>query len=179
MPTNRTHQASASLRLRATPPATRVSSIERSDILRRVITGTLSVVKILVSSPHRAPQATLRLKWRSASLAILTRSSRVSSRNLSIRAARAAARPSAEVPFASSTSGSVPSTSTSSPSALTSRGPTNHVLGRRVANQEVRSSAIDYIITSRPTKRNLAARASPLGGDLLRLRAEEVQLGQH
>jgi hypothetical protein len=41
-----------------------VSRIERSDIRRRVITGTLRVVKILVSSPHRAPQATLRLKWR-------------------------------------------------------------------------------------------------------------------
>src|SRR5438445_4919110 len=178
MPTSLTHQASASLRLRATPPATRVSRIERSDIRSRVMTGTLRVVKILVSSPHVAPQATFRLKWRSASRAILTRSSRVSSRNRSMRAARAAARASAVVPFASSTSGSVPRTSTSSPSALTSGGPTNHVLGSREANQELRSSGIDYIITSRHAERN-SPPGCGLGRDFHRLGTEEVQDGKY
>src|SRR5205814_5143328 len=44
-PTRRTHQASASLRLRATPALTRVSSTSRSRMRRRVMTGTLAVVK--------------------------------------------------------------------------------------------------------------------------------------
>ncbi len=54
------------------------------------MTGTLSVVNTLTWSPDRAPQATLRRNWRSASRAIRTRSSRVSSRKRSILADRAA-----------------------------------------------------------------------------------------
>ena len=50
-PTSRTHQASASLRLRATPASTSVSSTARSRIRRRVITGTAAVVKVWVSPP--------------------------------------------------------------------------------------------------------------------------------
>src|ERR1700687_3497820 len=150
MPTSRTHQASASLRLRATPAATRVSSTARSGILRRVITGRLKVVKIRVSSPQLAPHATLRRKRRSASRAILTRSSRVSSRNRSILATRAASRASGAVPAASSTSGRTPSTRISSPSEVTSGGPANHAVGTRLANQAPMPSAMDYIITPRP-----------------------------
>jgi YihY family inner membrane protein len=44
-PTNRTHQARASLRLRATPASIRVSSTARSPMRRRVMTGMLAVVK--------------------------------------------------------------------------------------------------------------------------------------
>src|ERR1700694_892636 len=150
MPTSRTHQASASLRLRATPAATRVSSTARSGILRRVITGRLKVVKIRVSSPQLAPHATWRGKRRSASRAILTRSSRVSSRNRSILATRAASRASGAVPAASSTSGRTPSTRISSPSEVTSGGPANHAVGTRLANQAPMPSAMDYIITPRP-----------------------------
>src|SRR5438093_2990873 len=148
IPTRRTHQARASLRLRATPPATSVSRIERSFMRRRVMTGTLRVVKILASSPHRAPQATLRPNWRSASRAIRILSSRVSSRKRSILARRAAARPDLAVPPASSASGRVPMTRISSPSAVTSGGPRNQPDGTRAANQATTSSATDYKITS-------------------------------
>src|ERR1700674_2062984 len=147
MPTNRTHQANASLRLLATPPATRVSRMARSGIRSRVITGTLRAVKTLVWSPHFAPQATLRRNWRSASRAMRTRSSLVSSRKRSMRAERAAARPSSEVPAASSTSGSGPITRISSPSLATSGGPANQPAGTLLTNQAEMSSAIDYKIT--------------------------------
>ena len=165
MPTRRTHHASASLRLRATPPATSVSRMFRSFMRRRVITGTLSVVQILKTSPQRAPQATLRRKWRSASRAIRMRSSRVSSRKRSMRAARAAVRPSLAVPPASSTSGRVPTTRISSPSAVTSGGATNQSFGTRVANQARTSSGMT-ITRLRPRTRPV-----PLGRRLLGLGA--------
>ena len=56
-------------------------------------------------------------------------------------------RPSPDVPAASSTSGSVPTTRISSPSAVTSGGAANHPCGTRAANQARTSSAIDYNIT--------------------------------
>ncbi len=90
-PTRRTHHASAWLRLRATPASTSVSSTWRSGRRRRVITGTLSVVKSSSSSPQRAPQATLRAKRASASSAMRMRSARVSSRKPWMRARHAAA----------------------------------------------------------------------------------------
>src|SRR2546423_9890117 len=169
MPTRRTPHARASLRLRATPPATSVSRIDRSGIRSRVITGTLIVVKIFSWSPHRAPQATLRRNRRSAARAIRTRSSRVSSRNRSIRALRAAARASRDVPPASSTSGRAPTTRISSPSAETSGGPANQSLGNLDSNQPRVSWIIDYNITSprRPGRRSR--------GDFLALGAEELE----
>src|SRR5438270_3944390 len=176
MPTNRTHQASASLRLRATPPATRVSRIERSPIRSRVITGTLRVVNTFISSPHLAPQATLRRKWRSVSRAMRTRSSRVSSRNRSIRAERAAARAAPDVALVSSTSGSCPTTRISSPSALTSGGPTNQPAGIRVANQARTSSAIDYKSTGR-TLSGFGLSCRLLGSRPERLQAVHHDLG--
>src|SRR5258708_6776288 len=175
MPTSLTHQASASLLLLATPPATSVSRIARSGIRSRVITGTLRAVKTLVWSPHLAPQATLRRNCRSASLAIRTRSSRVSSRKRSMRAERAAARPSSEVPAASSTSGSGPITRISSPSLSTSGGPANQPAGILLANQSRMSFAIDYKITSIAPSLGAPARLRLRGG-LLRLRAHEPQL---
>src|ERR1044072_5040552 len=57
MPTRRTHHASASLRLRATPPATRGSRIDRSFIRSRVITGTLRGVENFSSGPPPPPAA--------------------------------------------------------------------------------------------------------------------------
>src|SRR5437879_5773031 len=174
IPTRRTHQARASLRLRATPPATRVSRIERSCIRKRVITGTLMVVNTFSSSLQRAPHATFRRNRRSASLAILTRSSRVSSRNLSMRAFRAAARASDEVPAASSTSGRETTTRISSLSALTSTGPPLHSLGRRDSNQPLISWSI--AIT---TLLDLCRVRSTSGGSLLGLRAQELELVHH
>ena len=47
-PTRRTHQARASLRLRATPASMKVSSTVRSFMRSRVITGTLAVVNCSV-----------------------------------------------------------------------------------------------------------------------------------
>src|SRR5690349_9439235 len=173
IPTRRTHQARASLRLRATPPATSVSRIDRSFMRRRVITGMLSVVKIFISSPHLAPQATLRPNCRSASRAIRIRSSRDSSRNRRIRATRAAERASSEVPPASSTSGSTPTTRISSPSEVTSGEPTNQPFGIREANQ--RASSADIGITrlrpGPPPARSLSS-----GSCLRGLRPHEVEL---
>src|SRR5579864_3531257 len=171
MPTRRTHQASASLRLRATPPATRVSRIERSDMRRRVITGMLMVVKIFVSPPHRAPQATLRRNSCSASRASRTLSARDSSRNRSIRAWRAADRLSGAAAV-TSTSGSVPTTRISSPSELISAGPANQPGGILAANQVGMSSGIDYNITARaPSPSSVCLR-----GHLLGPRAEPLEL---
>ena len=62
---------------------------------------------------------------------------------------RAAARPSSDVPAASSTSGSGPITRISSPSLSTSGGPANQPAGILLANQAEMSSAIDYKITCR------------------------------
>ena len=50
------------------------------------MTGTDSVVNISLTSPQRAPQATLRRNLCSASRAISIRRARVSSRNRLIRA---------------------------------------------------------------------------------------------
>src|SRR3954471_3729297 len=92
LPTRRTHQASASLRDRATPASTNVSSTRRSPWRSRVITGTDIVVNSSRRSLHWAPHATFRPKRCSASRAIATRTSRVSSRKALIRPAAAAAR---------------------------------------------------------------------------------------
>ena len=79
-PTSRTHQASASERLRAMPASMSVSSTSRSAIRSRVITGTLAVVKHVSTSPQRAAHDTLRPKRCSASRAMAMRCSLVSSR---------------------------------------------------------------------------------------------------
>ena len=60
VPTSRTHQARASLRLRATPASIRVSRTRRSGSRSRVITGTLRVVNSRRSPPQSTPQETLR-----------------------------------------------------------------------------------------------------------------------
>src|SRR5262249_54092221 len=80
-PTSLTHQASASLRLRATPASTKVSSTVRSFWRSLVITGTENVVYITVRSPERTPHETLRPNVCSASCAISIRCCLVSSRN--------------------------------------------------------------------------------------------------
>ena len=59
---------------------------------RRVITGTLAVVKAASVSPQRAAQETFRPKRASASPAMRMRRSRVSSRKASMRARAATAR---------------------------------------------------------------------------------------
>ncbi len=76
-PTRRTHQARASLRLRATPASIKVSSTRRSGRRSRVITGTEAVVKTTTTSPTRAPHDTLRPKAFSAAWASAMRSSRL------------------------------------------------------------------------------------------------------
>jgi len=90
--TSRTHHARASLRLRATPASTRVSSTWRSAMRRRVITGALTVVNVASAPPHRAPHETRRSKVLCASSAMAMRCARLSSRNPSIRARSAVAR---------------------------------------------------------------------------------------
>src|SRR5438094_149949 len=120
------------------------------------------------------PAPMITTSSRSASLAILTRSSRVSSRNLSMRAFRAAARASGEVPAASSTSGSETTTRISSLSALTSTGPALHSLGRRDWNQPL----ISWIIAI-TTLLDLCRVRSTSGGSLLGLRAQELELVHH
>ena len=134
-PTSRTHQASAWLRLRATPASTRVSSTWRSGRRRRVITGTLRLVNSSSSSPQRAPHATLRAKRASASSAMRMRSARVSSRKPWMRARqrggarcrrrrrRCRARAACRSPRSRRGRGS------------TSGGPVNQPSGRRPANQ--------------------------------------------
>ena len=76
---------------RATPAPTSVSSVWRSRMRSRVITGTASAVNVCSSSPQRAPHATLRPVRLSASSAMRMRCSRVSSRKRWMRARRAAA----------------------------------------------------------------------------------------
>ena len=102
-PTSSTHQASASLRLRAMPASMRVSSTWRCDIRSRVMTGTLAVVNSRVVLPAVAPQETTRPKRACASSAMRIRCSRVSSRNRSIRASSAVAAASGVAPSSSST----------------------------------------------------------------------------
>ena len=80
-PTNRTHQANASLRLLATPAAISVSSTSRSLIRRRDITGTPSPVNTVVVSPWATPQATERAVTGWIRSAISMRAARVASRN--------------------------------------------------------------------------------------------------
>ena len=72
-PTSSTHQASASLRLRAIPASMRVSRTCRCDMRNRVITGTLAVVNRRVVPPVVAPHDTTRPKRACASSAMRTR----------------------------------------------------------------------------------------------------------
>ena len=113
-PTSRTHHASASLRLRAMPASINVSSTPRSPRRRRVMAGTLATVNSSSRSPHRAPQETFRSKRCSASRAMRTRCSRVSSRKLRMRADRATLRASALRSSPRSGNASTPTTRISS-----------------------------------------------------------------
>src|SRR5271165_7239889 len=97
-PVSRTHHASASLRLRATPASTSVSRTRRSGWRSLVITGTESVVNISVTSAQVTPHDTLRRNLCSASRAISIRRLLVSSRNLRIRPSAAAARSASDAP---------------------------------------------------------------------------------
>ena len=97
-PVSRTHQASASLRLRATPASTSVSSTRRSGWRSLVITGTESVVNISDTPAQVTPQDTLRRNRCSASRAISIRRPLVSSRNLRILPSAAAARSASDAP---------------------------------------------------------------------------------
>ena len=98
-PTSSTHQASASLRLRAMPASISVSRTWRCEMRSRVMTGTFAVVKSRLVPPAVAPQETTRPKRACASSAMRTRCSRVSSRNRSIRASSAVAAASGRCAF--------------------------------------------------------------------------------
>ena len=148
-PTRRTHQASASARLRATPASTRVSSTSRSGCRSRVITGTARLVNTDRTGPHSAPHAILRPNRCSASRAMWIRSSRVSSRNREIRpfAAAVASAPSGS-PSTPSGAARVPTTRISSRSVVTSAAPVNHASGRRPWIQPATSVSLVVITAS-------------------------------
>src|ERR1035437_6131316 len=147
-PTSRTHQARASLRLRATPASMSVSSTARSPRRSRVITGTPRVVKCSSTSPQRAPQDTLRPKRRSASTATPMRRSRVSSRKRPIRAERAAWTAASLKPAGSSGSGTAPVMRISSRSPVIVGGPEKRSSGIRPANQPDSSSSLKEVCAS-------------------------------
>ena len=124
LPVSRTHQASASLRLRATPASTSVSSTRRSGWRSLVITGTDSVVNISRTSAQVTPHDTLRRNLCSASRAISMRRLLVSSRNRRIRPSAAAARSASDAPAVSG-AGSAPTIVISSRSAWMSGAAVN------------------------------------------------------
>ncbi len=141
-PTSFTHQASASLRLRATPASTRVSRTRRSGCRSRVMTGTLAVVKRCGSAAIRTPHETTFRKRCWASSAIAMRSPRVSSRKRSTRLVRAAARAASVASAPRSTSAISPTTRISSRSTETSGAPANQASGSRPANHPASSSGV-------------------------------------
>ena len=114
--TRRTHQASASLRLRATPASINVSSAWRSSMRSRVMTGTPAVVNRTREPPHSAPHDTARRNAGWASSAMRMRAWRLSSRNPLMRACSATRTSSSPAPSGSCGGASVPTTWISSPS---------------------------------------------------------------
>ena len=108
--TRRTHQASASLRLRATPASINVSSAWRSSMRSRVMTGTPAVVKRTREPPHSAPHDTVRRKAGWASSAMRMRAPRLSSRKPLMRACSATRTSSSPAPSGSWGGASVPTT---------------------------------------------------------------------
>ena len=132
--TRRTHQANASLRLRATPPSISVSSTRRSAMRSRVMTGTPAVVNSTFEPPQTAPHETVRRKAGCASSAMRMRAPRLSSRKPLMRACSATRRSSSPVPSGSCGDARVPTTWISSPSISMVGLPSNQLSGTLPAN---------------------------------------------
>src|SRR5581483_4688669 len=160
-PTNRTHHASASLRLRATLASTNVSSTARSLMRNRVITGTLSCVKSLCCSPHVAPQEIFRPNSASPSRLTLARVARVSSRNRSRRALHAEARTLGAARFGISGTSISPSIRISSRSTATSKPERNQSSGTRSVNHACTCSAKSVIVRILPGQSVCGKRVTP------------------
>ena len=132
--TRRTHQASASLRLRATPPSISVSSTRRSAMRSRVMTGTPAVVKRTFEPPQTAPHETVRRKAGWASSAMRMRAPRLSSRKPLMRACSATRPRPRPPPREAAAAPGCPTTWISSPSISMVGLPANQLSGTLPAN---------------------------------------------